>query len=851
MPTISRQTFIQLYSSAKDNTGQPEDLGTVLDRIATDSVIAQKQTALHLLIAAGEEKKVAAFKQSKLEGVCFSGTFSKRHKAKCTEYSHLIVIDLDHLPDPVATREIVTNEGDFTPAIAFISPSGKGLKLVYLVSTYLNQHEQMFWAISNFLKATFDLTVDPSGKDCSRLCFLPSDPDVFIDLACAPVSLPFMAHWNPTGQTSKVKGSKKKSPAPAPVETAQGPELELAATRTFTDRIMQYNEGNRNNYIHQFACNCNRAGISLIDCLQYVLAHFSDYPQAEAARTVESGYSAAQEHGRDRAKMLQLLNGGKTEAAPGTAPVAPAPNSPFNEEVLFWKRVPKTVKQVVDPKTGEVKEIVTAWDIKFDHDGYTFFLANNGYRRLLMGEGGHEFVRLRDGLLESVKPEDLHGFVHDYLHKDVKAINGVYTKESIADELAPVRAMFKRGSNTYSKPTLYASLPGITISPLRDTRTHTIKFFANGLVKVTADSISIEEYSENSLDKVWRKQVKAHNLTLISTEEIYNSDAYRFFEAAIIGNGKKNNMESFSDSDLEKLRSIHTTIGYLLCTHKDPVQAKVVILQDRKINTGNDSHGGSGKTLTAHMLSKLVATCLLDGKTFSFQAPYPYDLYRPDQKLIVYNDVGKRFPFDMLFHRNNETFQYDKRYTDTVEIPFTDSPKHCIITNYSILGHSTSYKRRQHIIEFGDYFTDEYDPMQEFGHRLFDDWDEAEWNRFYNFLLYCIKSYKKHGLRAFPAQNARENQLIATTGETFVEWIDGMFLGEQAMLAMGTRLKRDDMFSAFISDCREYSRMENTNKFTAWVRLWAEARGLEINAHCPNGKDKSGSVYYWTFTRKN
>jgi hypothetical protein len=59
---------------------------------------------------------------------------------------------------------------------------------------------------------------------------------------------------------------------------------------TFTQEIKDYKEGNRNNFIFQLACNCNRIGLPQVDCLAFTAAEFNDISTHEIKKCVESAY---------------------------------------------------------------------------------------------------------------------------------------------------------------------------------------------------------------------------------------------------------------------------------------------------------------------------------------------------------------------------------------------------------------------------------------------------------------------------------------------------------------------------------------------------------------------------------
>lgn len=65
--------------------------------------------------------------------------------------------------------------------LLFTSPSGDGVKWIVSIDIDEYSHWHWFKAIAAYVKATYQLEVDGSGKDISRCCFLPYDPEVFIN----------------------------------------------------------------------------------------------------------------------------------------------------------------------------------------------------------------------------------------------------------------------------------------------------------------------------------------------------------------------------------------------------------------------------------------------------------------------------------------------------------------------------------------------------------------------------------------------------------------------------------------------------------------------------------------------
>lgn len=120
------------------------------------------------------------FKATRFDYVTFSGVFTKRSDAYLTQHSGLLTFDFDKVDNLDVLRETLLNDRYFETELLFISPSGDGLKWIVSIDLAECSHAEWFHAIALYLKTTYRLDVDKSGKDISRACFLPHDHEVYI-----------------------------------------------------------------------------------------------------------------------------------------------------------------------------------------------------------------------------------------------------------------------------------------------------------------------------------------------------------------------------------------------------------------------------------------------------------------------------------------------------------------------------------------------------------------------------------------------------------------------------------------------------------------------------------------------
>lgn len=127
------------------------------------------------------EKEAKQYKASNFDYVTFSGVFTARNDKSLSQHSFLLTIDLDDITNLEETKRYLLNDEYFETELLFISPSGKGLKWIVKIDLSQDTHRNYFLAISNYLLQTYNLIVDPSGKDISRACFIGHDSEVFIN----------------------------------------------------------------------------------------------------------------------------------------------------------------------------------------------------------------------------------------------------------------------------------------------------------------------------------------------------------------------------------------------------------------------------------------------------------------------------------------------------------------------------------------------------------------------------------------------------------------------------------------------------------------------------------------------
>ena len=150
----------------------------------------------------------------------------------------------------------------------------------------------------------------------------------------------------------------------------------------------------------------------------------------------------------------------------------------------------------------------------------------------------------------------------------------------------------------------------------------------------------------------------------------------------------------------------------------------------------------------ADAISEIRRSVSVDGKNTKTGSNFMYQRVKMDTKVLNFDDVTKGFEFEKLFSVITEGLTVERKGADEFHIPFEDSPKIVISSNYSIEGEGSSFERRTHNLEFNAFYSPSNRPSSVAGRRFFEkEWmDSGEYNIFYNYMLECLQGYLETGL---------------------------------------------------------------------------------------------------------
>lgn len=165
---------VSFYKNVKDTLGVKTNLIKIIEDIKNGKYSDKIQEIRNTSIKS---------KRNKLKSLlpCFtlSGTFKKRNLKGLINYNGLIQIDIDNVnPNDLKAIIELVNKDNYT-YISFVSPSGNGLKIIVKSTKDISSHLSNFKELQHYYKQEYNISVDSSTKDISRLFFVSYDKELF------------------------------------------------------------------------------------------------------------------------------------------------------------------------------------------------------------------------------------------------------------------------------------------------------------------------------------------------------------------------------------------------------------------------------------------------------------------------------------------------------------------------------------------------------------------------------------------------------------------------------------------------------------------------------------------------
>jgi hypothetical protein len=746
---------VTIFKNIKEtDTPFHRDVMVLLDRVKEG---ASKETVKK--IRASKSKTERNDLKKLLPAICFSGTFTKRQDNALIEHSGLICLDFDgyeRTKDLLGDKEQMSkNKYVFS---VFVSPSGNGLKVLVKIPADPDNHTNFFNSLEKHFNSQY---FDKTSKNISRVCYESYDPLIFIN--------PNSMVWDKIEEPEYTEVSKYKDKPTIPI-TDENKIVDILV-KWWTKKYPMV-EGQRNHNVFILASAFNEFGVNK-SLASYILNQYAseDFNVSEISRTIDSAYSKTQNFGTKYYEDEERINNIREKLRRGV------PKNEIRGQLSDSQIDLDVIDSVIDRVELENAK-QTFWTksekggVKIIHVLFKQFLEDNGFFKYCP-EGGknYVFVRVTNNLIDHTSEKEIKDFILGYLLE----LEDLSVYNYFADQ------------TRFFKEEFLSMLSTIDIYFIEDTKTTAYLYYRNCAVKITKDEISTIDYLDLG-GYVWKDHVIDRNFTKCSvTPACY----FKRFVGNICG------------SDEGRIESMESTIGFSLHGYKNLSYCPAVILNDEVIS--DNPEGGTGKGLFMNALGHMKKVVTIDGKSFTFERSFAYQLVSADTQILVFDDVKKNFDFERLFSVVTEGLTLEKKNKDAIKIPFSKSPKIAITTNYAIKGAGNSFARRKWELELHQYYNKSFTPLDEFGKLMFGDWDEDDWCEFDNYMIGCLQGYLNTGLVKSKFVNLKIRQLSAETCHDFIEWCGLVDTTEpNRLLEPGTRIYKQDLYVEFVNEYPDY-----------------------------------------------
>jgi hypothetical protein len=517
-------------------------------------------------------------------------------------------------------------------------------------------------------------------------------------------------------------------------------------------------------------------------------------------------------------------------------------------EFIRLKQKAKTIKFwfATEDKKGSV-----SYNISLEH--YYYFLNMHGFwvtDSKYHSKAGYCYAKVEDKIVHLISPDDIKKVAKRFTKEWIRSKNLMYEiqllnkinssnqiNESNLQEIPEIEfnfknhdakseyLHFKNGSIKITKTDIekvkHEQVPnfilgsldvnGNKISHLID---HNIYFIKNPLLEVKAS----DEYAkllvalENEKDTGKREEL---NIQVANFEELdrYTLTIYdkefifiRFLRDLSHIHWRKELEEKVELTDKERKEqdllfiNILFFLGYNCSQYKDRGKPWLSLLQDMKISQVGQSSGRSGKSLLTIAFGLVRPSFYVGGRKLTNSQIYQfiYDGYTKFHNNIEIDDFAEYGDFDFFYTQVTGKREINKKHLAQEVLDYPDSGKMIISTNFELQKTDNSTIARILNTGVSDYYHEKTkyndykesrSPLSKYGRRMYDDFTDEEWVKFYNIIAYCVQMQMNFFKIQPPMDNLDKRQLRRemTRGlgkdEEFMSWARDYFvLGSTAEL---------------------------------------------------------------------
>ena len=298
-------------------------------------------------------------------------------------------------------------------------------------------------------------------------------------------------------------------------------------------------------------------------------------------------------------------------------------------------------------------------------------------------------------------------------------------------------------------------------------------------------------------------------------------------------------------------------LGYHSSQYKDPGKPWLTFLQDNAISDIGQASGRSGKSLFSQAITYVRASFYKGGRALNDRSAYQffYDGLTEFHDYIEIDDLHEYADFGFFYTQVTGKREVNPKNYTPITLDYEDSGKMLISSNFELQHVDSSTIGRLLNCSVSDYYHEKTkfnnyqesrSPLTKFGRRIYDDFTDEEWIKFYNFIAYCVQLQMRFHKINPPSGNIEKRQLrrLMAQGlgrdEEFYRWANDYFTirpkdfyDDYSPAENGyfnTFIIRDHAFENFTTTLTSKQRHEyKSGKFKKHLEAWCEYYGFVLN----------------------
>lgn len=341
--------------------------------------------------------------------------------------------------------------------------------------------------------------------------------------------------------------------------------------------------------------------------------------------------------------------------------------------------------------------------------------------------------------------------------------------------------------------------------------------YRNGLLVVRPDSVKLKPYThETYYGEIWDD---APTLTRDWKDSDGKTSEMELFLRHMCGSELPD--KALADRRYDAIRGI---LGYEISACHEFLNWAVFLTDESLLN----DDGGTGKSVAMKSIRYMRRMWIRDDATAKNKSEFDWSNVTRSIYNVGIDETDKDFDFREFFSKTTNSWNVQHKFVDgTDEIPEMETPLLMFCTNNIPRGMETSHERRKKIYEVSMHYHNTT-PLEEFGHILYADWDEAEWTRFDNFMVECAQYYLTSGLQEPNKSNInmQTKQMMRNIPDEVADWFENEYITKDNE---GKPLPSPDICKQYKIWCDENGRKNrdySTRTLNNYVIKYCIAKGV-------------------------